>query len=420
MPHPARFRFGDPAVHGRLGGRLGRPRPRGRGPRLLDAVHPRPLRRPALARARPHGRGGRHHRRCASAPWCSTTTTSTRSSPPRRWRPSTCSPTAGSSSASAPGGWPATTSSRASPWTTPPPASTAWRRAWPCSRACSPPVRSATRASTTRSPTSTVSRCRAAAPPAVHHRRRRAAGAGLAGARPTSWASTPPSARAGSTPPPPTTGVAAVTDRKLGWVAARPATATPTSSCRCCCSACVVTDDRAGTLDSLAPLFSQSPDELAEYPHAWVGNVDQIADDLVARRERWDVSYVVVQGADAMRAAAPVVATHGRRLSAARGDHAGRSPAPAGWPLSTAWPRRASTASRSCGSPRAPRRARAPRHAGRRRRVRLDDLPGGADAVVVATPPRLHRREAERAVDAARPPWSRRRSRPRWTTPTAS
>src|ERR687893_103306 len=30
---------------------------------------------------------------------------------------------------------------------------------------------------------------------------------------------------------------------------------------------------------------------------------------------------------------------------------------------------------------------------------RYDDLPGGVDAVVVATPPALHRREAERAVD---------------------
>jgi predicted dehydrogenase len=31
---------------------------------------------------------------------------------------------------------------------------------------------------------------------------------------------------------------------------------------------------------------------------------------------------------------------------------------------------------------------------------RYDELPGGADAVVVATPPALHRREAERAVEA--------------------
>ena len=31
--------------------------------------------------------------------------------------------------------------------------------------------------------------------------------------------------------------------------------------------------------------------------------------------------------------------------------------------------------------------------------ARYDDLPGGADAVIVATPPPLHRREAERAVD---------------------
>ena len=71
---------------------------------------------------------------------------------------------------------------------------------------------------------------------------------------------------------------------------------------------CVVTDDRAGTLEAMAPLFGLTPDELAAYPHAWVGTVDQIADDLVARRERWDTSYLVVQGADAMRAVAPVVA----------------------------------------------------------------------------------------------------------------
>ena len=31
--------------------------------------------------------------------------------------------------------------------------------------------------------------------------------------------------------------------------------------------------------------------------------------------------------------------------------------------------------------------------------VGYEDLPGGADAVIVATPPALHRREAERAVD---------------------
>ncbi|HET6774377.1 MAG TPA: TIGR03621 family F420-dependent LLM class oxidoreductase [Acidimicrobiales bacterium] len=103
-------------------------------------------------------------------------------------------------------------------------------------------------------------------------------------------------------------GTAAVTDRKLEWVRDAAGDRYADVELQMLLFACVVTDDRAGALDSLAPLFSQSPDELAEYPHAWVGNVDQIADDLVARRERWDVSYVVVQGADAMRAAAPVLA----------------------------------------------------------------------------------------------------------------
>ena len=48
-------------------------------------------------------------------------------------------------------------------------------------------------------------------------------------------------------------------------------------------------------------------DAVGQYPHAWVGTVDQICDDLVERRERWGVSYLVVQG-DAMETMAPVVA----------------------------------------------------------------------------------------------------------------
>jgi hypothetical protein len=72
--------------------------------------------------------------------------------------------------------------------------------------------------------------------------------------------------------------------------------------------ACLVTDDRGGTLEQMAPAFGLSPDELGAFPHAFVGTPDQIAEDLVARRERWDVSYVVLQGAEAMQAAAPVVA----------------------------------------------------------------------------------------------------------------
>lgn len=103
-------------------------------------------------------------------------------------------------------------------------------------------------------------------------------------------------------------GAATVTDRKLGWVRHAAGDRYGDIEIQMLMFGCVVTDDRAGTLDQMAPLFGVAPDELAAYPHAWVGSVDQIADDLLARRDRWDASYLVVQGPDAMRAAAPVVA----------------------------------------------------------------------------------------------------------------
>jgi probable F420-dependent oxidoreductase len=103
-------------------------------------------------------------------------------------------------------------------------------------------------------------------------------------------------------------GAAELTDRKVAWVRAAAGERYGDIEMQMLLFGCVVTDDRAGTLETMAPLFGLTPDELAAYPHAWVGSIDHIADDLVGRRERWDTSYLVVQGAEAMRAAAPVVA----------------------------------------------------------------------------------------------------------------
>ncbi|CAN5616834.1 LLM class F420-dependent oxidoreductase [soil metagenome] len=72
--------------------------------------------------------------------------------------------------------------------------------------------------------------------------------------------------------------------------------------------AAMLSDDRAALREQMAPLFGLEPDGLGDYPHAWFGTAEQIADDLRARRDRWDVSYLVVQGPDAMEAMAPVVA----------------------------------------------------------------------------------------------------------------
>jgi hypothetical protein len=57
----------------------------------------------------------------------------------------------------------------------------------------------------------------------------------------------------------------------------------------------------------MAPMFGLDPDIVEDYPLAWIGTEDQIVESLQARRDRWDVSYLVVQ-ADAMEAAAPIVA----------------------------------------------------------------------------------------------------------------
>lgn len=103
-------------------------------------------------------------------------------------------------------------------------------------------------------------------------------------------------------------GAATVTDQKVAWVREAAGDRYDDLEIQMLMFACVVTDDRAGTIEGMAPLFGLTPEELAAYPHAWVGEADQIADDLLARRERWDASYLVLQGPDAMRAAAPVVA----------------------------------------------------------------------------------------------------------------
>lgn len=68
-----------------------------------------------------------------------------------------------------------------------------------------------------------------------------------------------------------------------------------------------VTDDAAAFAAGMAPMFGVDPDMLLRSPAAVVGTVDEICDELVARRDRWGLSYHVFQE-DAIEAMAPVVA----------------------------------------------------------------------------------------------------------------
>ena len=102
-------------------------------------------------------------------------------------------------------------------------------------------------------------------------------------------------------------GVAEETDRKVQWVKDGAGDRYDDLELNLLQFAGIVTDDRKGTLEQMAPLFGLAPDELDMYPHACIGTVEEIADDLRARRDRWDVSYIVFQG-DTMEPMAPVVA----------------------------------------------------------------------------------------------------------------
>jgi probable F420-dependent oxidoreductase len=71
----------------------------------------------------------------------------------------------------------------------------------------------------------------------------------------------------------------------------------------------VVTDDRRKAAGELATgrWARLTPDEILASPYALVGTVDQMVDDLRARRERWSISYVMTHE-PFMDALAPVVA----------------------------------------------------------------------------------------------------------------
>jgi probable F420-dependent oxidoreductase len=66
-----------------------------------------------------------------------------------------------------------------------------------------------------------------------------------------------------------------------------------------------ITDDRGSYASQVAPLFGLDPAGALDMPIVMVGTVEQICDQLVERRERFGLSYIVVHDLDAF---APVVA----------------------------------------------------------------------------------------------------------------
>ena len=68
-----------------------------------------------------------------------------------------------------------------------------------------------------------------------------------------------------------------------------------------------VTDDRAGMAEALAPALGIEPAAALVSPHALVGTIDQICEQLIEQRERWGISYIGLSS-DSIDDFAPVVA----------------------------------------------------------------------------------------------------------------
>jgi probable F420-dependent oxidoreductase len=102
-------------------------------------------------------------------------------------------------------------------------------------------------------------------------------------------------------------GTAEATDRKIGWL--REAAAARLEQIEISMNAYIteVTDERGAAERLMSARFDLPPEQAVTVPHGWVGSIDKIADDLLAWRERWGVSYWVVQD-EAADALIPLVA----------------------------------------------------------------------------------------------------------------
>jgi len=103
------------------------------------------------------------------------------------------------------------------------------------------------------------------------------------------------------------TGLAAATDEKLSWIKDAAGERFETIELGVWTFMAQVTDDRDEVASMLAPATGVEPSDVLEIPHFMLGTIDQIAEDIVRRRERFGISHVVVPG-DAADALAPIVA----------------------------------------------------------------------------------------------------------------
>jgi probable F420-dependent oxidoreductase len=102
------------------------------------------------------------------------------------------------------------------------------------------------------------------------------------------------------------TGMAEATDEKIAWVRDAAGERLDSIELGFTVFFASVTDDRESMAAALAPSMGFETRNVLEMPHFLIGTLDQIEEDLKARRERYGFSDVIVPG-DAADSLAPIV-----------------------------------------------------------------------------------------------------------------
>jgi len=95
-------------------------------------------------------------------------------------------------------------------------------------------------------------------------------------------------------------------DERVQWVREAAGDRFDQLELQCHTSFVMVVDNREEIAAGMAGAFGLTAEEALQIPLVLVGTIDQLCEDLIARRERWGFSYWVVSS-DAMEAFAPVV-----------------------------------------------------------------------------------------------------------------
>lgn len=103
------------------------------------------------------------------------------------------------------------------------------------------------------------------------------------------------------------TGDAGSTDEKIDWVRDAAGDRWDDIELNVTIFVAIVTDDQEKMVERIAPGFGMPPADVLKSPHALIGTVEQMAETLQERRERYGFSYIAFSG-DGYEALAPLVA----------------------------------------------------------------------------------------------------------------